>query len=248
MKCVYLVVVLAVLLVVPCISKALDMNDGDLLLYLPFEDDTDDSSKQGNHGELVGKADFVEGQIGQALEFGEAGEVKCPYIELNEKSFTVCMWVMPKLAGADQQCVFSQMQANATNTSMHFRIYNNGTVRMGFYANDLDAPGAVEADEWYHICFWLDVDAEERKIYINGEQVAEDAGKAGINYLGNAGDTFIGSWGPTGQKFNGTIDEVQVWDRALDEDDILASMLDISAVAVEAAGKLTDTWGSLKTK
>lgn len=246
MKCVYLVVVLAVLFAVPCISKALDMNDDDLLLYLPFEDDTDDFSKQGNHGEIIGKADFVEGKIGQALEFSETGEVKCPYIELNEKSFTICMWVMPKLEGADQQCVFSQMQANSTNTSMHFRIYTNATVRMGYYSNDLDAPGAATADEWQHISFWQDVDAKERKIYINGEEVAGDAGKSA--YLGNAGDTFIGSWGPTGQKFNGIIDEVQIWDRALDEDEILASMGDISALAVNASGKLAATWGSLKTK
>ncbi len=246
MKYAYLVVVLAALLAVPCISEALDMNDPDLLLYLPFEDDTDDSSKLGNHGELVGKADFVEGQIGQALEFSESGEVKCSYIELNEKSFTICMWVRPKLEGAEQQCVFSQMQANATNTSMHFRIYTNATVRMGYYSNDLDAPGAAIADEWQHICFWQDVDAKERKIYINGEEAAGDAAKSA--YLGNAGDTIIGSWGTSGQKFNGAIDEVQIWDRALDEDDILASMLDISAVAVESAGKLTATWGSIKTK
>jgi len=245
MKCVYLVVMLAVLLVVPCVSKALDMNDADLLLYLPFEDDTKDSSKLGNHGELVGNADFVEGKIGQALEFGEVSEVKCPYIELNERSFTICMWVRPVLAGGAEQCVFSQMQANATNTSMHFRIYTNATVRMGYYSNDLDAPGAAIADEWQHICYWHDVDDSDRRIYINGEQVANDAGAP---YLGAAGDTMIGSWGTTGQKFNGAIDEVQIWNRALDEDDILASMLDISAVAVEAAGKLTATWGSLKTK
>ena len=246
MKCVYLVVLLAALLVVPCVSKALDMDDDDLLLFLPFEDNVDDSSKQGNHGEIVGSADFVDGKLGKALEFSAAGEVKCPYIPLNEKSFTICMWIMPKFAGEDQQCVFSQMQNNATNTSMHFRVHLNGTIRMGYYSNDLDAPAAAEADEWTHVCFWHDLDADKRRVYINGEQAVEDSGKSA--YLGNAGDTMIGSWGTSGQKFNGSIDEVQIWDRALNEAEILASMGDISATAVDAAGKLAATWGNLKTK
>ncbi len=187
------------------------------------------------------------GKYGQALEFSGTGEVKAPYIPLNDKSFTITMWVSPKLVGADQQCVLSQKHNNATNTSLHYRIYNNGTVRMGFYANDLDAPAAVQAEEWTHITFWLDVEGKERKIYINGVENVKDAGKAGIAHLGTAGDTMIGSWGTSGQKFNGIIDEVQIWDRVLTEDEIQASMADlISSVAVDAAGKLTSTWGEIK--
>jgi len=236
------------LFVIPCIVGALDVNDDDLLLYLPFNDDTDDYSKHGNHGEIVGTVKFVEGKHGQALEFSEAGEVKAPHIPLNEKSFTVCMWVMPELVGASEQCVFSQTQVNATNTSLHYRIYTNGTIRMGFYNNDLDAPAAVKAGEWVHICFWLDVEGKSRKIYLNGKEVVKDAGKSGIAYLGSIGDTMIGSWGATGQKFNGVIDEVQVWDRALTEKEILQSMEDIKVFAVDASGKLTTTWGSLKAE
>ena len=231
-------------------ATALDLKDDELLLYLPFNegkgDTTEDLSPQGNDGELVGKADWVDGKFGEALEFTEAGEVKAPYIELNEKSFTVTMWVKPGLSGGDQQCVFSQTQVNAANTSLHYRIYNNGTVRMGFYGNDLDAPAAVEADKWAHITFWLDVKGKSRQIYIDGESVAEDAGKAGIEYLGTAGDTMVGSWGATGQKFNGAIDEVTVWDRALSEADIKQSMEDLTALPVAPADKLATTWGSVK--
>ena len=151
------------------------------------------------------------------------------------------------IEGAAEQCVFSQMQANATNTSMHYRIYTNATVRMGFYSNDLDAPAAVAADEWAHIAFWLDVDVEEkRRIYINGEQVVEDAGKSGLPYLGTSGDTIIGSWGTSGQRFNGVIDEVQLWHRALSEQEIQESMEYLIAFPVEANGKLATTWSELK--
>lgn len=210
MKRVILAIALVSLFVIPYLANAkLNIEDKDLLLYLPFNGDTDDFSVNGNHGELVGNADFDEGQHGEAIVLSEAGEVKAPYIPLNERSFSICMWVRPESAGALEQCVFSQMQANATNTSMHFRIYTHATVRMGFYSNDLDAPGAVQAGKWAHICFWFDIDdGQSRKNFINGEQVAQDSGRSA--YLGNAGNTMIGSWSTSGQKFNGAIDEVQI--------------------------------------
>ena len=244
------VLVITGLVLIPFSATALDIKDKELLLYLSFNEGkgeaVEDLSPHGNDAELVGDADWVDGKFGKAMAFEQAGEVKAPYIELNEKSFTVTLWVKPALSGGDQQCVFTQTQVNAQNTSLHYRIYNNGTVRMGFYGNDLDAPAAVEADKWAHIIFWLDVKGKSRQIYIDGESVAEDAGKAGIEYLGTAGDTMIGSWGNTGQKFNGIIDEVTVWDRALSEDDIARSMEDLTALAVDPADKLATTWGSVK--
>jgi len=237
------------LLVMPCIANALSPTDPDLLLYLSCNEGSGntvaDSSPNGNDGEIVGTVDWVDGKYGKALAFSEAGEVKAPYIPINEKSFTVCMWVKPALAGGGEQCVFSQTQANATNTSLHYRVYTNGTARMGFYSNDLDAAGVLTADTWTHICFLMDADADptSRKIYIDGESKADDSGKSA--YLGTAGDTMIGSWGSTGQKFNGVIDEVQVWEKALSEAEIIESMEDIT-VAVEVSGKLTTTWGRIK--
>ena len=56
---------------------------------------------------------------------------------------------------------------------------------------------------------------------------------------------MIGSWGATGQKFNGAIDEVAVWNRALTEDEIEQSMGDLAA-AVDPSGKLATTWARVK--
>ncbi len=242
--------ILAGLTLMPFSATALDLKDKELLLYVSFNEGKgkaiEDLSPHGNDGELVGDADWVDGKFEKALGFEQAGEVKMPYIELNEKSFTVTMWVKPALSGSDQQCVFTQTQVNAQNTSLHYRIYNSGTVRMGFYANDLDAPAAVKADKWAHITFWLDIKGKSRQIYIDGKSVAEDPGKAGIAYLGTAGDTMIGSWGATGQKFNGIIDEVTVWDRALSEDDIARSMEDLTSLDVDPVDKLATTWASVK--
>ena len=57
---------------------------------------------------------------------------------------------------------------------------------------------------------------------------------------------MIGSWGATGQKFNGLIDEVQIWDRALSAKDINASMDEVATASVEPIDKLETSWGKLK--
>ena len=233
------------LLVIPFHVIAFSLKDQELMLYFSFDDDKEnavkDLSTHKNDGEIVGTADFVEGKVGQALKFSEGGEVTAPHIPLNDKSFTVTLWAKPMLTGGDEQHVFSQTQANETNKSLHFRIWNNGTVRMGFYGNDL---AAVKANEWAHICFWLDADTKTRRVYINGEAKAEDKDKS--VYKGTEGNTMVGSWGPNNRKFNGLIDEVMVWQRALSEAEIEQSMEPGGAAAVDASDKLATTWARVK--
>ena len=220
-------------------ADAFNLKAKELLLYFSFNGDkgntVKDLSTHKNDGEIVGVTEFIDGKVGQAIKFSSNGEIKAPHIPINDKSFTVTLWANPMLTGGDQQCVFTQTQVNGANTSLHYRIYNNGTVRMGFYGNDLDAVAVVKANEWAHICFWCDADCNTRGIYINGEQKAEDKGKS--LYKGNDGDTMVGSWGPNAQKFNGLIDEVMVWERALSEKEIEFSR-DPSSADVEAMENL----------
>ena len=119
---------------------------------------------------------------------------------------------------------------------------------MGYWNNDLDAAGPLQAGEWVLLCFWLDVDGKSRRIFINGQEAAQDAGKAGIEYKGTKGDTVIGSWGTRQQYFNGIIDEVQVWNRALSEDEILQSMENLmDTLAVDASSKFSTTWAAVRS-
>jgi hypothetical protein len=201
--------------------------DPDLVGHWKFDDGSDttafDSSGKGNDGTLIGGAQWVEGQLGGALEFnGQNARVDAPYIPLDSRSFTITMWVNPVLY-TGEQIVFSQVQTNATNTSLHFRIYGpgSGRVRMGFYNNDLDTSGnTIQENNWYHIAFWYDFENQNRRIYVNGVQEAE---AAATPYLGTSGNTVIGSWG-TSQWFQGIIDDVRIYTRVLTETEILGVM------------------------
>jgi hypothetical protein len=224
-KLLYLVSFLLVLdLVLTSVASAVDP---DLVGHWKFDDGSDttafDSSGKGNDGTLIGGAQWVEGQLGGALEFnGQNARVDAPYIPLDSRSFTITMWVNPVLY-TGEQIVFSQVQTNATNTSLHFRIYGpgSGRVRMGFYNNDLDTSGnTIQENNWYHIAFWYDFENQNRRIYVNGVQEAE---AAATPYLGTSGNTVIGSWG-TSQWFQGIIDDVRIYTRVLTETEILGVM------------------------
>jgi hypothetical protein len=56
----------------------------------------------------------------------------------------------------------------------------------------------------------------------------------------------IGSPGAAQRYFNGMIDDVTVWDQALDQDDVQDLMTGGPTTPVKPGGKLTTTWGALK--
>ncbi len=181
-----------------------------------------DSSGNGNDGTVVGDALWVAGKFGGALEFnGSNTSVVAPFIPLDSRSFTITMWVNPVLY-TSEQVVFSQTESRTTNVSMHYRIYGpgSGRIRMGFYSNDLDTTTTLDENNWYHITFWYDFENQNRRIYVNGVLEAE---ASATPYLGASGDTVIGSWG-TDQWFQGIIDDVRIYSRALTDAEILGVM------------------------
>ncbi len=192
-----------------------------LVAHYGLDNNADDSSGNGNNGTAEGNPDWTQGMVGDAMQFnGASARVVAPHIPLDNRSFTVALWINPVLFTAEQ-VVFSQTQASATDTDMHFRLGGPGAasgnvpaggVRMAFYGNDLDtAGGLIQDNNWYHITFCYDFENQERSIYVDGVLAAQ---ASATPYLGNSGDTIIGAWG-TSQWFQGIIDEVQIYHRAM---------------------------------
>ena len=232
----------------------------DLVGYWRFDDGAGttavDSSGNGNDGALSGGAQWVIGQLGQAIQFnGSDARVVAPNIPLNSRSFTIMMWVNPVLY-TGEQVVFSTGLTGSNDTDMHFRLGGAGSgnvpaggVRMGFYNNDLDtAGGLIQDNTWYHLAFWYDFPNRGRKIYVNGVQQAQ---QTSVNpYLGTSGSTVIGAWG-TGQWFRGIIDDVQIYNEALADAQIQAAMKGLGGYPLASSPDPKDgavvmaTWVSL---
>ncbi len=232
-------------------SEAQELTD-DLVLALSFEEGAGntvrDMSQQGNDGKIEGNPQWVDGPMGKAMYFDGKTYVVVPHIPLDKRDFTVQLWVKSEMIA--DSVVFSQYELDAGNLSLHFRIQSNGGIRMGYYSNDVDAPaGSMSKNEWYNLTFCFNASDNTRKIYIDGKEVVSDISPSA--YLGAKGDTWIGGWErptkdehPFYQIYYGAIDEVRVWLRLLDEDEIVNSM--DTKMAVDPAGKAATMWGKLK--
>ncbi len=224
------VVVFCALLLGPAWS-AFGGLDPDLAAWWAFDEGQGtvarDGSGHGNDGTLTNGPTWVPGRLETALQFnGTNTSVRAAHIPLDSRSFTITMWINPVLTGS--AIVFSQSQSSSTNLDMHFRIGGPSStdapvraVRMGFYSNDLDTPtNVIQDNTWYHLAFWYDFEAQNRKIYVNGVQAAQ---ASAAPFLGASGNTVIGSWASS-QYFNGIIDDVQIYHRALSDGEVARVM------------------------
>ena len=74
----------------------------------------------------------------------------------------------------------------------------------------------IGGGSWYH--FTGTYDGSTFRVYVNGEEKGSAAAEGSINAAGE-NDLFLGV-GERNRHFNGVIDEVMMWNRALSESEI----------------------------
>ncbi|WP_278351635.1 endo-beta-N-acetylglucosaminidase H [Chryseobacterium gleum] len=89
---------------------------------------------------------------------------------------------------------------------------------------------ALNANTWYHVA--ATYDGANMKIYING---VLDATKAQTGSVNSTGAFNVGYLYNTSRNFNGKIDEVRVWKRALSQTEISQNMCNVSVPATSLA-------------
>ncbi len=199
-----------------------------------------DISGSGNDAKIMGAPKSVGGVIGEALDFDRASQsyVEIPAMGSWEQVSMEC-WVLTRNLGHDYQGIVSTWQWTAGK--VHFKFESS---QIQVHKNDgvkITAPAEVET--WYHIIYTTDVGAGELKLYVGGEFVAEGASGATPE---NMDERRIGSE-HDGRFLDGMIDEVRIYDRALDEDEV-AQNFEVQArgAAVKPGSKLATTWGRTK--
>ncbi|MHC4510944.1 MAG: LamG-like jellyroll fold domain-containing protein [Planctomycetota bacterium] len=187
----------------------------------------EDSSGNGNDGTLNGPTWTSGGKFDGALEFDGAGS----YIEfatgesMKTPHFTIMAWFNTrKLNGYGH--IFQTGNDWSDMAGYVFRVHQNGFAQSaiafgpGNTATWLDGP-ALEANTWYHMV--LTFDGTTATLYLDGENVASGAGQGQIMYddqpvrIGCLSDSI-------GSVFDGFIDEVALFDVALEAGDIQTIM------------------------
>ena len=199
---------------------------------------TTDASCLGNLGTLSGAARTASGRYGRALTFdGANDQVAVPdsaSLDLTA-AMTLEAWVRPSATSAGWRTVVLKEQPG----DLVYGLYAAGT---GFRpsghvfvaGNDtrVAGPTVLPANTWSHLA--TTYDGSSLRLYVNGD-LAETLAVAGPMAISSGllrigGNTVWDEW------FEGSIDEVRVYDRALTGAQIRADMADpVGAAAPDTA-------------
>ena len=216
-----------------------------------------DSSEHGNDGEIHG-AKWVDGKFGKALEFdGASNWVEVPHSNTvgfkAGVSFTItCYFKGTKVAGA----LVGKNYEDTSQALPWYLLWNGGgDNKVTLYLRDsastsFRADGTTEIgdDKWHFVVGRADASTGKASIWIDGKMESETDFNEKDGYGTGEGVFHIGRH--YDRYTNGIIDDVALFNVALEEEDIKALMDDgvETAAAVEPVNKLTTTWGRIKQK
>ncbi len=249
--------VLGLILIVAHPGEA--VREGDLVLYLSFDegkgDTAKDASEHKNDGTLH-KAEWVKGKHGSAVEFSGApgGWVEvpdAPSLDLTEQVTLMC-WVYPTQFTDEWFRIIVKTWAGDTAPWMVYGFYEQGgsngkvgfiiSVDKGQEKRCGNGPSPqLPPDTWTHLA--ATYDGNVMKLYYDGDLKVEANAKGAIDH--NDVPVSIGKNSEGNREhYTGLIDDVAIWSVALTEDEINTAMDQVFDVDVR--GKLPVRWADLK--
>ena len=187
-----------------------------------------------NNGSWIGTTSYANGEVGQAFSFDGASYVSVP--DAPDLHFTNAMtveaWVyLNTFSGSGSSEIVSKIGGPNNNQAAYTFSIQQSTREPYFIVNAFDGSGnagvvlssiAIQTNQWIHLAGTYDGNAV--KIYVNGQLAGTTPWTQGI-FPGNnplvIGCTLQNASVPT-SFFNGLIDEVSVYKRALSTNEIAA--------------------------
>src|SRR5438477_903506 len=203
-----------------------------LISWWKAEDDTVDTA-DGNDGTFNGTSAYGSGEVGRAFSFNNdaSSYVLIPHnTNLDLAAFTVDAWVYP--TGDSTNGYGSVVDKEASTGGINYALFvsNDGTVEIDFNPGAhqfVDSPpGAAPRNTWTHIVGTYDGPngSKELKLYVNGVLIGTHTADPGFETPPTGQDLFIGvrNASTLAAPFNGLIDEVEVFSRALSDTEVAA--------------------------
>ena len=187
-----------------------------------------DASGRGNTGTINGAAWTPEGRFGAALSFnGTDNVVLIPSsASLNlSAAMTLEAWVRPSANQTDWRAIVQKdVDAYYLYASSDDPLFPYGGGNIGGVDNGVGSNTAIAVGAWAHVA--MTYDGAQLRIWVNGVEAAAPRAKSGaietntnLLRIGGVGGAF-----PEGHYFQGLIDEVRIYNRALSEAEIQADM------------------------
>ncbi len=249
--------VLAISMVAAGVASAQFVTDG-LVSYFSFDDvsGVTVADAMGNHdGTIVGDLEEVDGKVGNAFLYVQAEDEPSVVIADPDAfscidDFTWAAWIKSTDAGG----VFMAKTAGSdVPGEKSWQVTGELSLEVAWAGIVLSGSTAVDDDAWHYVAMVYSADDITLTYYVDG---GEDAsGEADFSGMGD--ETGFGiriGNDPRGgyefAPFDGVVDEVAIYDRALSGGEINANFSAGGALdtitAVKPADKLASTWGDMK--
>lgn len=177
-------------------------------------------TQSNNHGSLQNGVVFTSGLSGQAFKFDGIDDFvhipNSPSLMVSG-GFTIEFWFNPTVTvdplTPNAPGFFSKGTYNSIDLSN-----NDGRLEVRGPERPNSTTNTWFAGNWYHVA--ITFDTINYKVYINGVQ--EGGITSNYSILNNTDDILLGSIGLANTTFNGLIDEVSLYNRALNATEIQA--------------------------
>lgn len=207
-----------------------------------------------NNGTIRGDPEMVDGRIGDALQFdGAVDYVDCgndESLNLGTDDFTLEAWFQGGNQTSSWPCIIEKGNPLCDGCPPGYALYwytnrlrfvVDGSAQLGDL-DQLSVDATPYMDEtWHQIVGARDKDGIY--LYLDSVQVA-----SGLNNERNV-NVASNLWIGYDTSFNGAIDEVKIYSRALSEDEIQRNYEATSReLAVEPGRKLATTWAGIRSR
>ena len=251
----FLMILSCLILILAHLSNAqLDM-EGVIAMWLLDEgkgNEVADTSGNDNDGKLVaGKAKWVDGKYGQALEFNQKGwvEMNAPAV-VDTVDWTMGCWAKPK----DSQKTWTNILSSHNNfRGISFEQFDNNLNRIGVAMGNGETWGGADflqlkTGAWNHLVF-----TRKKRTgtwYLNGKVDNAKQMDSEKPVVASPSNFRIGNWVLGGREWNGIVDEAFIFERALGQEEIRTIMRrGLERVQpVDPKDKVATSWGKVKSR
>lgn len=180
------------------------------------------------------------GKVGGDFAFDGTLYVQVPDApELRPSEMTAEAWIFPTAQGGNHHAVIARGSSTSDDDAWWMGVFN-GKLRfwsghLGSGAVMLEAPSAIPLNQWTHLAVSFD---GTKRLYVNGALVASQGGLGALVYDPAAVPVIIGGdWARSApvDLFNGQIDEVALYSRALSAAEVF-SLADAGSAGKSLAG------------
>jgi hypothetical protein len=182
-----------------------------------------DSSGNGNTGNLINNPTWTPGKVAGALSFNGTNQ----YVSVPDSAslrpgtgdFTVMAWVKTNVVNS----AYHQILEKGNNTCPNYQLFLDASNKLRFVyfgptctpSSSIKSSTLPQSNTWYHVAA-VTSRTGNTTLYVNG--IAESTAAGNTSNLHTTQPLFIGaenSGGNPGNSWNGLIDDVRIYNRAL---------------------------------